>query len=85
MCGVDKGFILGDINHICFSSLLSTESSLLLMRPCHIAAITHPKGTGGTSRTMRREVGFGSSFNIVIDVIVPVMISQTTRARAKCN
>lgn len=31
------------------------ESSLLLMSPCLIAVITHPKGTGGTLRTRRRE------------------------------
>lgn len=32
------------------------ESSLRLMSPCLTAAITHPKATGGTSKTRRREV-----------------------------
>ena len=53
---LDRGLIVGELNLICCSSLLSMESSLLLMRPCHTAAITHPKDTGGTSRIRKKEV-----------------------------
>lgn len=56
VCWLDRGLIVGELNLICFSSLLSMESSLLLMKPCHTAAITRPKDTGGTSRTRRKEV-----------------------------
>lgn len=80
MCGLDKGFI---VNHICFSFPLSMESSLLLMRPCHIAAITLPKDTGGTSRTRRREVRFWQfiwiyslSGTLISSGIVPVKRKQ---------
>ncbi|KAG7229174.1 hypothetical protein INR49_013117 [Caranx melampygus] len=37
------------------SSRAFMESSQHLMRPCHIAATTHPKDTGGTSRIRKRE------------------------------
>lgn len=48
------------------------ESSLLLMRPYHIAAITHRRDTGGTSKTRRREVRQLSGILIISDAaIVP--------------
>lgn len=58
-------FLLCDMNHIYFSFLPSMEYSQLLMRLCHIAATTHPKDTGGTSRTRRREVRFWQFIKIL--------------------
>lgn len=60
------------------SFLQFMESSQHLMRPCHIAATTHLKDTGGTLRTRRREVRALSNYTTV-----GLSISKITNIKTK--